>query len=146
MEGRRCRTYSTSVWRLISQTDRTTSCVKRRGRQAYFHKGRLCYRERRSPRRSLRSSSKTGSRPHHAPPYPQRMKQTVPSRNGVLENQATLRHERVPAAAQTGDGTEPTADRDSQGAQATQQRPVQTATLHRESCVDKTCRQAVPRT
>ena len=30
MEGRRCRTHSTSVWRLTSQTDRTASCVKRR--------------------------------------------------------------------------------------------------------------------
>ena len=30
MEERRCRTHSTSVWRLTSQTDRTTSYVKRR--------------------------------------------------------------------------------------------------------------------
>ena len=30
MEERRCRTHTTSVWRLTSQTDRTASCVKRR--------------------------------------------------------------------------------------------------------------------
>ncbi len=70
-------------------TDRQNNILRAEKRQA-GHNGRLCYIERRSPRRSLRSSSKTGSRPHHAthdaPPYPERMKQTVPSRNGALEN------------------------------------------------------------
>ena len=92
MEGRRCRTYSTSVWRLISQTDRTTSCVKRRVLAG------------RSTSTTADSATQKGDSPPPQPPllqqdwesspprcrrYPQRTKQTVPSRNGALENQAT---------------------------------------------------------
>ena len=131
-------------------TDRQNNILreeKSAGRQAYFHNGRLCYRERRSPRRSLRSSSKTGSRPHRAshdaPPYPQRTKQPVPSRNGALQDQATpllSDMEEFPMLHRqtTGDGAYSRPD--SQGvqeAQETHQRPIQIATLHRESCVDK---------
>ena len=68
MAGRRCRTYSTSVWRLISQTDRTTSCVKRRvlaGRSTSTTADSATEKGD-PPRRSLRFSSKTGSRPHRA--------------------------------------------------------------------------------
>ena len=131
-------------------TDRQNNILreeKSAGRQAYFYNGRLCYRERRSPRRSLRPSSKTGSRPHRAshdaPPYPQRTKQPVPSRNGALQDQATpllSDMEEFPMLHRqtTGDGAYSRPDsQGAQEAQETHQRPIQIATLHRESCVDK---------
>ena len=146
MEGRRCRTYSTSVWRLISQTDRTTSCVKRRvlaGRSTSTTADSATEKGD-PPRRSLRFSSKTGSRP------PQRCRRYPPAHetNGAQQERSIrkpshsliLRHGRVPAAAQTDDGTEPTSDRDSQGSQATQQLPVQRRPPSTGSPVAKQCR------
>ena len=149
-DGRKAMSDTLNIRVATDLTDRQNNILreeKSAGRQAYFHNGRLCYRERRSPRRSLRSSSKTGSRPHRAshdaPPYPQRTKQPVPSRNGALQDQATpllSDMEEFPMLHRqtTGDGAYSRPDsQGAQEAQETHQRPIQIATLHRESCVDK---------
>ena len=76
-DGRKAMSDTLNIRVATDLTDRQNNILreeKSAGRQACFYNGRLCYRERRSPRRSLRSSSKTGSRPHRAshdaPPYP----------------------------------------------------------------------------
>ena len=149
-DGRKAMSDTLNIRVATDLTDRQNNILreeKSAGRQVYFYNGRLCYRERRSPRRSLRSSSKTGSRPHRAshdaPPYPQRTKQPVPSRNGALQDQATpllSDMEEFPMLHRqtTGDGAYSRPDsQGAQEAQETHQRPIQIATLHRESCVDK---------
>ena len=74
-------------------TDRQNNILreeKSAGRQVYFHNGRLCYRERRSPPpQPPLLQQDWESSPPRCRRYPQRTKQTVPSRNGALENQAT---------------------------------------------------------
>ncbi len=74
-------------------TDRQNNILreeKSAGRQVYFHNGRLCYRERRSPPpQPPLLQQDWESSPQRCRRYPQRTKQTVPSRNGALENQAT---------------------------------------------------------
>ena len=127
-------------------TDRQNNIVreeKSAGRQVYFHNGRLCYRERRSPPpQPPLLQQDWESSPQRCRRYHQRTKQTVPSRNGALENQATPLFsdmEEFPLLHQTDDGTEPTSDRDSQGSQATQQLPVQRRPPSTGSPVAKQC-------
>ena len=128
-------------------TDRQNNILreeKSAGRQVYFHNGRLCYRERRSPPAAASAS------PARLGVVPTAL-QTIPpahETNGAQQERSIrkpshsliLRHGRVPAAAQTDDGTEPTSDRDSQGAQATQQLPVQRQPPSTGSPVAKQCR------
>ena len=77
-------------------TDRQSSILreeKNAGRQAYFHNGRLHYKENRSPRRKFRRSSETRRHGHRAtddaPRYFQRTEQAAPSRNKTPDDRQT---------------------------------------------------------
>ena len=136
-------------------TDRQNNILreeKSAGRQAYFHNGRLCYRERRFPppqppllqqdlesspsrcRRCLSIQTTTGAQQERS--------------NRRPSHSLTLRHGRVPDAAQTDDrGRSLQQTRftgssgDSRDSTMTNSHPPQGVL-----CGQETCRQAVPRT